>query len=69
MEKLKKYCTKNGLEFSPNCDGGITIYVPIKDSERVIKYIKRIPGVSYNPLESWSNYACGFKMLPVFGLS
>lgn len=69
MEKLKKYCVKNGYEFAPNCGGGTTIYAPLKDSERVIKFIKRIPGVAYNPLEAWSNYHCGLKMLPVFGLS
>lgn len=67
MEKLKKYCTKNGYEFAPNGGGGITIYAPLEASERIINYIKKIPGVVYNPLKAWSNYACGFKMLPVFG--
>ena len=68
VEKLKKYCEKNGYEFAPNCGGGITIYAPFDDSERVIKFIKRIPRVAYNPLESGSNYALGLKILAVFEL-
>jgi hypothetical protein len=69
MEKLKKYCTKNGYEFDPNCGGGITIYAPLNESEKIIKYIKKIPEVTYNPLKAWCNFYCSFKMLPVYSLS
>ena len=69
MEKLKKYCAKNGYEFGQNCGGGITIYVPLDEADKVIKFIKKLAGVAYDTKQAWCNYPCRFKMLPVFELT
>ena len=69
MEKIKKYCVKNGYEFGKRTGGGIIIYVPYNESTKVIKYIKRIAGVTYDQMNAWVNYPCGFKMLPVVELT
>lgn len=66
MEKLKHYCLKKGYEFVRNNGGGITIFAPYEKHEQIVRYIKKLQGISYNPLESWCNHNYTFKMLPVY---
>ena len=66
MDKLIKYCCKNNIEYQANCGGGITLFCPVGQAEKVKIYIKTHTNVKYNPLKDWCNWDYTIRCMPCF---